>query len=67
MQAIFPMLRYNDARQAIAWLCNAFGFSELFSTPQTGPFVRHAQLKLGGNIIMVGSVRAGDDLEARKS
>jgi uncharacterized glyoxalase superfamily protein PhnB len=57
MQTIFPILRYNDARGAIQSLCATFGFVELFSVPESGPFVRHAQLKLGTNIIMVGSVR----------
>ncbi len=62
MQTIIPILRYNDARAAIRWLCAAFGFSELFSVPETGPFVRHAQLKLGTNIIMLGSVRPDDGM-----
>jgi uncharacterized glyoxalase superfamily protein PhnB len=57
MQTIFPILRYNDARAAISWLCAAFGFVERFSVPETGEFVRHAQLVLGTNIIMLGSSR----------
>jgi uncharacterized glyoxalase superfamily protein PhnB len=62
MQTIFPILRYNDARGAIRWLCTTFGFIELFSVPDTGQFVRHAQLKLGTNVIMVGSVRSDERL-----
>jgi uncharacterized glyoxalase superfamily protein PhnB len=57
MQTIFPILRYNDARGAIRSLCVIFGFVELFSVPESGQFVRHAQLKLGTNVIMLGSVR----------
>jgi uncharacterized glyoxalase superfamily protein PhnB len=57
MQTIFPLLRYDDARAAIRWLCDAFGFTVKFSVPESGPFVRHAQLCLGTNIIMVGSSR----------
>ena len=57
MQTIFPLLRYTDARAAIRWLCAAFGFRERFSVPETGEFVRHAQLTLGTNLIMLGSVR----------
>ena len=30
------------------------GLVELFSVPESGDFVRHAQLKLGTNIIMLG-------------
>ncbi len=64
MQTIFPILRYNDARAAIHFLCAAFGFVEVFSVPETGPVVRHAQLRLGTNIIMVGSVRPGEHLKS---
>ena len=57
MQTIFPILRYIDARAAIRWLCAAFGFRETFSVPETGRLVRHAQLSLGTNLIMLGSTR----------
>jgi uncharacterized glyoxalase superfamily protein PhnB len=62
MQTIFPILRYNDARGAIQSLCAMFGFVELFCVPESGPSVRHAQLKLGTNIIMLGSVRPGEGM-----
>lgn len=62
MQTIFPVLRYNDARAAIRSLCAAFGFVELFSVPDSGPGVRHAQLKLGTNVVMLGSVRPDDGM-----
>ena len=58
MQTIFPILRYTDARAAIRWLCETFGFVELLSVPESGQFVRHAQLKFGTNVIMLGSVRS---------
>lgn len=62
MQTIFPILRYNDARAAMQWLCQAFGCVQLFSVPENGPYVRHARLKLGSNLIMVGSVRPDDGI-----
>ena len=62
MQTIFPILRFNDAREAIRWLCATFGFVELFSVPESGQIVRHAQLKLGTNVIMLGSVRPDDGM-----
>jgi uncharacterized glyoxalase superfamily protein PhnB len=62
VQTIFPVLRYDDARAAIRWLCATFGFVEVFSVPESGPSVRHAQLKLDTNIIMVGSTRPADGI-----
>ena len=62
MQTIFPILRYNDARGAIQFICTAFGFIELFSVPESGSVVRHAQLRLGTNIIMIGSVRPNEGI-----
>jgi len=62
MQTIFPILRYNDARGAIRSLCATFGFAELFSVPESGPSVRHAQLKLGTNVVMLGSVRPDEGM-----
>jgi len=67
MQTIFPILRYNDARSAIRWLCAAFGFEEVFSTPEAGEYVRHAQLRLGKNLVMVGSVRHDDGVMSPKA
>lgn len=67
MQTIFPILRYSDARAAIGWLCAAFGFSEVFCVLENGPFVRHAQLQLGKNLIMVGSVRPDDGISSPKT
>jgi uncharacterized glyoxalase superfamily protein PhnB len=64
VQTIFPILRYANARDAIRWLCAVFGFVEVFSVPEAGPTVRHAQLRLGSNIIMLGSVRGEDGIES---
>ena len=64
MQTIFPILRYHDARGAIRSLCTTFGFVELFSVPESGQFVRHAQLQLGTNVIMLGSVRPDDGMSS---
>ena len=66
MQTIFPILRYNDARAAIRWLCETFGFVEVFSVPESGPVVRHAQLRLGSNIIILGPSGLTTAWRARK-
>ena len=62
MQTIFPLLRYKDARGAIRWLCTAFGFVEVFAVPEVGQVVRHAQLRFGTNVIMLGSVRPDEGI-----
>jgi uncharacterized glyoxalase superfamily protein PhnB len=66
-QTIFPVLRYQDARSAIRWLCAVFGFTEVFAVPESSPSVRHAQLRLGTNIVMLGSVRPGDTIMSPRS
>jgi uncharacterized glyoxalase superfamily protein PhnB len=67
MQTIFPILRYDDARAAIRSLCACFGFVELFSVPESGPLVRHAQLALGTNVVMLGSTRPGDSMASPRT
>ena len=62
MQTIFPLLRYKDTRGAIRWLCTAFGFVEVFAVPEAGQVVRHAQLRFGTNVIMLGSIRPDDGI-----
>jgi uncharacterized glyoxalase superfamily protein PhnB len=57
MQTIFPILRYDDARAGIQSLGAMFGFIELFPAPGSGPGVRHARLRPGTNVVMLGSVR----------
>ncbi|MGH9867669.1 MAG: VOC family protein [Candidatus Polarisedimenticolia bacterium] len=66
-QTIIPLLRYHEARKAIRWLSAAFGFVEVFSVPESGESVRHAQLRLGTDIIMLGSVRPDDGMDSPKT
>ena len=54
---IIPTLRYRDARSAINWLCNAFGFEEHLVVPGDGGRIEHAQLTFGNGMIMLGSAR----------
>ena len=55
-----PCLRYRDAPAAIDWLCRAFGFERHLVVPDDAGGIVHAQLALGGGMIMLGSVRAND-------
>ncbi|RDI99708.1 glyoxalase [Dyella solisilvae] len=54
---IIPGLRYRDAHAAIAWLCQAFGFTRhaVYDDGEGG--VAHAQLVYGGGMLMLGSIR----------
>ncbi|MEP6791259.1 MAG: VOC family protein [Ramlibacter sp.] len=58
---VIPSLRYRDAKAAIAWLCTHFGFVPGMIVAGEGDRVAHAQLVLGGGMIMVGSADNGSD------
>jgi uncharacterized glyoxalase superfamily protein PhnB len=53
--SVIPCLRYRDAPAAIDWLCRIFGFEERLVVPGEGGRVIHAQLVLGGGMLMLGS------------
>ena len=58
---VIPGLRYRNAPAAIDWLCNVLGFEKQLVVPgDTSDSVLHAQLKLGGGMIMLGSVNDND-------
>ncbi len=52
---IMPALRYKDAPAAIDWLCRVFGFERHAVYPGPDNTIGHAELKLGGGMIMLGS------------
>ena len=54
---IMPALRYRDANAAIEWLCNVFGFERHAVYPGPNNTVGHAELTLGGGMIMLGSAK----------
>ena len=54
---IIPAMRYRDANAAIEWLCKVFGFEKHVVYPGPNGTVGHAELKLGGGMIMLGSER----------
>jgi uncharacterized glyoxalase superfamily protein PhnB len=61
-QTIYPAIRYRDAKAAIAWL-KRLGFEEHLVCPGDGDTVAHAELKVAGHLIMLGSVN--DDANAK--
>jgi uncharacterized glyoxalase superfamily protein PhnB len=52
---IMPTMRYRDANAAIEWLCNVFGFQRHAVYPGPNNTVGHAELSLGGGMIMLGT------------
>jgi uncharacterized glyoxalase superfamily protein PhnB len=53
-QTIFPALRYRDADAALIWLQEAFGFCEHAVHRDAAGVLAHAELRLGGGLIMLG-------------
>ena len=53
--SVIPSLRYRDAPAAIEWLCRNFGFTKHLVVAGEGGRIEHAQLALGGGMIMLGS------------
>ena len=50
---ISSSLVYEDPRQAIDWLCEAFGFTVRLKVEGEGGSIEHSELELGGGLIMV--------------
>ena len=57
---IIPTLKYQDARAAITFLCQAFGFKAHAVYPGERGRIEHAELVLGNGMIMLGSEREGE-------
>ena len=55
--SIVPCLSYEDAPAAIAWLGEAFGFTETMVVPGPDDTIAHAQLSFGSGMVMLGSKR----------
>lgn len=52
---IFPALKYQDAKGAMEFLNKAFGFTTAVCYPGAGDDIAHAELKLDGGTVMLGS------------
>ena len=57
-QRVSPYLFYEDVGRAIAWLVEAFGFTERMrlTLPGHGGAVAHAEIGLADGVIMIGNV-----------
>jgi uncharacterized glyoxalase superfamily protein PhnB len=54
---IFPALRYKDAPAAMEWLSNVLGCTKHAVYANEDGTIAHAELALGGGIIMLGSTK----------
>ena len=54
--AVIPGMSYRNAPAAIEWLCHVFGFEKYLVVPGPDDTILHAELTLGGGMIMLGSV-----------
>ena len=54
---IMPALRYRDAPAAIDWLCTVLGFARHAVYANPDGTIAHAELTLGGGMIMLGSAK----------
>jgi uncharacterized glyoxalase superfamily protein PhnB len=52
---VIPALRYRDAKAAIEWLSNVFGFERHAVYEGPDGSIAHAELTLNGGMIMLGS------------
>jgi len=58
-QRVIPYLIYSDARRAIAYLRDIFGFKEELLYPMDDGRVGHAELSYDGNLLYLASEFAG--------
>jgi uncharacterized glyoxalase superfamily protein PhnB len=61
---IMPAFRYRNAPAAIDWLCQVLGFARHAVYPGPDNTIGHAELTLGGGMIMLGSTK--DDEHGRR-
>lgn len=61
---VIPAFRYRNAAAAIEWLCNVLGFTRHAVYEGAGGVINHAELALGGGMIMLGSMK--DDEQGRR-
>lgn len=64
---IMPALRYRDAPAAIDWLCQVFGFERHAVYANPDGTIGHAELTLGGGMIMLGSQKNDEYARGFKS
>ena len=57
---IMPSMRYHDAPAAMDWLCQVIGFTRHAVYANPDGTIAHAELTLGGGMIMLGSEKSDE-------
>jgi uncharacterized glyoxalase superfamily protein PhnB len=65
--SVIPGHRYRDAKAAIEWLEKVFGFTRHAVYEGPGGSIAHAELALGGGMVMLGSTKDDDNGKRFKS
>ncbi len=52
--SIYPYLRYRDAKAAVAFLTEIFGFRSVMVAPSDNDGIAHAELAFGNGMVMLG-------------
>jgi uncharacterized glyoxalase superfamily protein PhnB len=55
VNTVIPLIAYEDAAAAIDWLVTAFGFEEKLRYTRDDGTVTHAELELGGGVVMLAT------------
>ena len=53
---LVPYLYYENPGAAIKWLTEAFGMTERFRLTMSNGAIAHAEVEIGGGVLIVGSV-----------
>jgi uncharacterized glyoxalase superfamily protein PhnB len=64
---ISSALYYDNAADAIGWLCNAFGFEVQLKVEGDGGRIEHSELVFGGGLVMVGEASKRERSPYRRS
>jgi uncharacterized glyoxalase superfamily protein PhnB len=64
LPTVFPTLLYDDPNAAIEFLCEAFG-AERHAVHAEDGLIRHAELRLGNGIVMLGPSRPDSPASSR--
>lgn len=64
---VIPALRYRNAPAAMDWLCQVFGFTRHAVYANQDGTIAHAELALGGGMIMLGSAKDDEHAQSYSS